>query len=84
MQTCKNQSLFGKGLSMEFGSEREETWYFNSLPNNKICDLTKLKGFADDNLNVTQKYFAFGMLENCVGQGEKATFSVSFVAGIVW
>ena len=36
---------------------------FNSLPNNKITDQSKLKGFADDKMNVTQKneiYFMKG------------------------
>ena len=41
---------------------------FNSLPNNKILDLSKSKAFADDNLNVYQKLkFASGRIENVVG-----------------
>ena len=38
---------------------------FNSLQTNKIVDLSKLKAFADDKLNVTQKLkFVFGVEEN--------------------
>ena len=29
--------------------------YFNSLPNDKILDLSKLKAFADNKINVAQK-----------------------------
>ena len=63
-------------------------------------DLLKLKAFADDKLNVTQKLkFAFGKVENIMGKGEnavyqyfllfpqcflKATFSGSLKLGIVW
>ena len=47
----------------------------NSLPNNKILDLSKLEAFADDNLNVYQKLkFALGRVENIVGKGENAGF----------
>ena len=38
----------------------------NSLPNDKILDLTKLKAFADDKLNVTKMtVFLFNREENC-------------------
>ena len=48
---------------------------FNSLPNNKILDLSKLKAFADNNLNVYQKLkFAFERVENIVGKGENAGY----------
>ena len=46
---------------------------FNSLPNNKILDLSKLKAFADDKINVTQKMkIKLGRVENIVGKGENA------------
>ena len=46
---------------------------FNPLPNDKILDLSKLKAFADNKINVTQKgKFALGWLENIVGKGENA------------
>ena len=48
---------------------------FNSLPNDKIVDLSKLKTFADDKLIVTQKLkFALGRVENSVGKGENACY----------
>ena len=49
--------------------------WFNPLPNNKILDLSKLKAFADDRINVTQKLkFALGRVENIVGKGENACY----------
>ena len=48
---------------------------FNSLPNDKILDLSKLKAFSDDNLNVYQKLkFALGRVEDIVGKGENAGY----------
>ena len=45
----------------------------NSLPKDKILDLSKLKEFADDNLNVYQKLkFALGSVENIVEKEETA------------
>ena len=65
-----------------------------------MVDLLKLKAFADDKLNVTQKLkFALGRVENIVGKEEnagyqhfllfpqcfqKATLSGTFKVGIVW
>ena len=41
----------------------------NSLPNDKMLDLSKLKAFADDKINATQKLkFAQGSVENIVGK----------------
>ena len=73
---------------------------FNSLPNDKILDWSKLKAFADDKMNVNQKLkFDTGRVENIVGKGEKAgyqhfllfpqcfqmaSFSESLKVGIVW
>ena len=45
------------------------------LPNNKILDWFKLKAFADDKINVTEKLkFVVGMVENVVGKGENAGY----------
>ena len=45
----------------------------SSLPNDKILDLSKLKAFADDNLNVNHKVkFGLGRVEHIVGKGENA------------
>ena len=49
--------------------------FLNSLPNDELLDLSKLKAFADDNLNVYQKLkFASGRVENIVGKGENAGY----------
>ena len=48
---------------------------FNPLPNDKILDLSKLKAFADNSLNVNQKLkFALGRAEKIVGKGENAGY----------
>ena len=49
--------------------------HLNSLPNNKILDWSKLKAYADDKINVTEKLkFVIGSLENNVGKGENAGY----------
>ena len=48
---------------------------FNSLPNNKFLDRTKLKAFADDKLNVAEMMTSlFDRKENAVGKGENAGY----------
>ena len=48
---------------------------FNSLPNDKILDRSKLKGFTDDKLNMIQNQkFVLGRVENIVGKGENAGY----------
>ena len=48
----------------------------NPFPHNKILDLTKLKAFADDKLNVTKMIISvFDRVENIVGKGEIACTS---------
>ena len=45
----------------------------NSLSNDKILDYSKLKAFADNKINVTQKLkYKLGRLENIVGKGGNA------------
>ena len=44
---------------------------FNSLPNDKTLDWSKLKTFIDDKVNMTEK-IVFGKVENIVGKGENA------------
>ena len=47
----------------------------NSLPHNKILDWSKLKAFADDNINVTESLkFVLRMFENILGKGENAGY----------
>ena len=45
------------------------------LPNNKILDLSKLKAFADDKINVTKKQkFSLEWVESIVVNGENACY----------
>ena len=46
-----------------------------SLLNDKFLDWSKLKGFTDDKINVTEKLkFALGRVENSVVKGENAGY----------
>ena len=53
-------------------------WDFNSLPNENILALTKLKGFAEDKLRQTKcdskNEFVFGRIESIVGKGENVGY----------
>ena len=45
------------------------------LPNDKVKDWSKLKAFADDSINVTERLkFVLGRVENIVGKGENAGY----------
>ena len=47
----------------------------NTLPNDKILALTKMKVFADDKIIVTQKFkYVLRKVENIVGKGENADY----------
>ena len=47
----------------------------NPLPNDKILDTTKLKAFADDNLNVAKKMISvFDIVQNTSGKGENTGY----------
>ena len=47
----------------------------NSLPHNMISDMSKLKAYADDKINVTEKLkCVFGRVENIMGKGENASY----------
>ena len=75
-------------------------FWFKPLPNDKILDMTKLKAFADDKINVPQIMISvFDRVEDIVGKGEnaghqhfllfpqgfqKTSFSGSLKVGIVW
>ena len=72
----------------------------NSLPNGKILVQSKLKAFADNKINVSEKFqFVLGRVENIVVKGENAGYqhfllfqqcflqvslSRSLKVGIVW
>ena len=60
-------------LTLRFNVSKMQT--FNSLPNNKFLDWTKLKAFADDKINVTEKLKSvLERVENIVGKGENAGY----------
>ena len=47
----------------------------NSLPNNKILDVTKLRAIAGDKINVAQMMISvFDRVANIVGKGENAGY----------
>ena len=47
----------------------------NSLPNDKILDVTKLKALADDKLNIAKMANSlFDRVEKTVGKGENACY----------
>ena len=47
----------------------------NSLPDDKIIDLSKFNGFADDKIKVIEKLkFDLQRVENNVGKGENAGY----------
>ena len=66
--------LCSKGLKLEeFAYNKIRV--FISLPNNKIYGWSKLKAFADDIINATEKLkFVLGRVENVVGKGENAGY----------
>ena len=50
-------------------SYEREFQSFNSLPNDKILELSKLKVCANDKISVTEKLqFVLGRIENIVGK----------------
>ena len=56
--------MFSEGLFLKVIKVRDRLAKgYNSLPNDKNLDLTKLKAFADDKINVTQTI--------CFGKGIK-------------
>ena len=48
---------------------------FDSLPNDKVLDVTKLRAFADNKLNVAKRAISLSDgVENTVGKGENAGY----------
>ena len=61
--------LWGLGSNVE---KKLAKHWFNSLPNDKLLDWSKLKAIADVKINVTEKLkFVLGRVEN-TGKGENA------------
>ena len=62
-------------VSIWFFSLKATLSSFNSLPNNKILDLTKFKTFADNKIILIQKLkFMLERVENIVGKSENAGY----------
>ena len=58
----QNFFSFGKGI-------------INSLPNDKILDVSELKAFADDRINEAKMMISvFDRVKNIVGKGENAAY----------
>ena len=56
-------------------SQKVSVYSFNSLPNDKIVEVTKLKAFADDKSNIAKMTISlFDRVENAMGKGEYAGY----------
>ena len=67
------QNFFSEFLS-KFLSDMTPDWLY-SLPNDRFLDWSKLKTFADNNINATQKLkLVFARVENIVVKGENAGY----------
>ena len=65
-------SLFNSAFSSKISPKIYKSLQFNSLPNNKILDWSKLKAFADNKVNLNEKLkLVLGRIEN-MGKGENA------------
>ena len=59
----------------ETDEDLDKLTFYNSLPNNKILDQSKLKAFANEKINENQNMkFLLGRVENIVGKGENAGY----------
>ena len=64
-----------KGLSVKYKFYQHFLVFLNSLPDNKILDRSKFTAFADNKIDVSQKFeFVLEMVENIVGKGENASY----------
>ena len=71
------ERVSAKGINLDYTAMNEQSGQgllfflgLNPLPNNQILDLSKLKEFADNKINMTQKLkFALGRVKNIVGKG---------------
>ena len=94
MEFSQNLRLAHLQLQMDTSTK------FNSLPNEKFLDWSKLKALADNKIKLAEKLkFVLGRVENIVGKGEnagyqhfllvpqcfqKASISGSLKVGTVW
>ena len=65
---------YEKMLVSYFSKKVFKKFLLNSLPNDKILDVTKLKAFADDKLHEAQMMISvFERIENILGKGENGS-----------
>ena len=63
------------GIALEVASQCQDNGLVNPFPNDRVLDMTKLKAYADDNLNVAKMMiYLFNRVENTVGKGENAGY----------
>ena len=68
-------TVFSKGLFPTGIKRCHCVGMVNSLPNDKVWNLSKMKAFADDKINVTKNLkFVLIRVENIVGKGENADY----------
>ena len=74
VQHCKQDTNHKKDPII-IVSQTTSILVFNSLPNDKMLDLSKLKAFADDKMNrIKKSRLVSGRVENIVGKGENAGY----------
>ena len=63
-----------------FNSRHSPLQKLNSLPNNTIPEMNKLKAFADDKINVAQMMISVSdRVESILGKGENADYQHFFL-----
>ena len=74
-----NSFNLNQAESLSFGMELSAWGRVNHLPYDKILVWSKLKAFADENINATQKLkYIFCRIENIAGNGENAPLPTMF------
>ena len=62
-------------FSKDFFVIKSQDCVFNTIPSEKVLDMTKFKAFADDKIILTQKSkFMLERVENIVGKRENASY----------
>ena len=79
LSLAEGHSHSTRALSEPPSKRNQKPWMINPLPNHKILDVTKLKAFVDDKINVAQMMISvFDRVENIVnGKRRKCIFSFS-------
>ena len=76
----RSGTIESEGGSFSKSMVRSLSLSLNSLPNDKILDVTKLKAFADNKIDVAQLMISvFDREENIVGKGENDGYQHFFL-----